>query len=96
MLATREVLAVILDGKAAPAITVRRPGLGGESIKVSLGMPSAEIKKQFGDDWDVELAHLFDVKEYHQLYRDLGLAVQYDNGVVKELVVAVVPVNESR
>lgn len=96
VLATREVLAVILDGKAAPAITVRRPGLGGESIKVSLGMPSADIRKQFGDDWDVELAHLFDVNEYHQLYRDLGLAVQYENGVVKELVVAVVPVNESR
>jgi len=38
ILATREVLAVILEPSEAPALSIRRPGLGGGTEVVSLGM----------------------------------------------------------
>jgi len=91
ILATREVLAIILDSPAAPTLTIRRPGLGGDEATVSVGMKRQDLEKLVGSDWDVELTNLFDVKTLHQLYRDLGLAVRFKNGAVSELVVAVVP-----
>jgi tetratricopeptide (TPR) repeat protein len=91
ILATREVLAVILESEAAPQITVSRPGLGSENVTIGLGMPRADLEALFGSDWDVDLTHLFDTSELHQLYRELGLAAQFKGGVVSELVVSVVP-----
>lgn len=94
VLATREVLAVILSGEAAPGLSIQRPGLGGDEVEIALGMRSGEIEKLFGDDWEYEFVKLFDVQQTHALYRDLGLAVQYDDGKVKELVITVVPLNK--
>lgn len=92
VLGTREVLAVILDSRAAPKITVRRPGLGTEEVSVGIGAPRGQIESLFGSDWDVDLVQLFDTEELHQLYREIGLAVQFNDGQVSEIVVAVVPV----
>jgi tetratricopeptide (TPR) repeat protein len=95
VLATREVLAVILEGEAAPELTIRRPGLGGDEAVIALGMSRAEVEGLIGGEWDVELTQLFDTNQYHQLYRSLGLAVQFKDGVVSELVVSVVPQEDS-
>ena len=92
VLATREVLAVVLENDAAPQLTLRRPGLGGDESHISLGMPRAELEALLGGDWDVELTQLFDVEQLHQLYKEIGVAAQFKEGVVSELVVAVVPV----
>lgn len=93
ILATREVLAVVLDSKAAPEIKVRRPGLGTEVVSIGVGTSRSEIEKLFGGDWDVDLVHLFNTDELHQLYREIGVAVQFDQGKVSEIVVAVVPLD---
>lgn len=94
ILATREVLAVVLDSSAAPKLTIRRPGLGGEEAQVGLGMSRSALEDLLGGDWDVELTQLFDLGERHQLYRDLGLAARFKDGVVSELVVSVVPLSD--
>lgn len=95
ILATYEVLAIVMDSDAAPQLKIRRPGLSGEEIEIALGMPRADLEKLLGGDWDVELARLFDMEERHQLYRNLGLAVQFKDGVVSEFVIAVVPISGS-
>lgn len=96
VLATREVLAVIFDSEAAPPITVQRPGLGGEIVQVSLGMPTEQIYKLFGDEWDLELVHLFDSDTLYTLYRELGLAVRYKDGRASKLVVTAYPLNAAK
>lgn len=96
VLATREVLAVVLESQSAPSLTLRRPGLGGDEVQVSLGMPRAELEALLGSDWDVELTQLFDVEQLHQLYKEVGLAAQFKDGQVSELVVSVVPLKSSQ
>ncbi|MEZ6079813.1 MAG: hypothetical protein R3C56_30315 [Pirellulaceae bacterium] len=91
ILASREVLAVVLESSAAPKITLRRPDLGGETAEVGLGMSRGALEDLLGSDWDVELTSLFELDEIHQLYRDLGLAARFKDGAVSELVVSVVP-----
>lgn len=94
ILASREVLAVVLDSSAAPKLTLHRPGLGGETAELGLGMSRSALEELLGSDWDVELTSLFDVDEVHQLYRDIGLAARFTDGVVSELVVSVVPLSD--
>ncbi len=94
ILATREVLAIILDSNAAPKLTIRRPGLGGETAEISLGMSRGALEELLGGDWDVELTQLFNLEDRHQLYRDLGLAARFKDGAVSELVVSVVPLSD--
>jgi len=96
VLATREVLALILTGDNAPAIAIQRPGLGSEPVKLTVGMPRSKIESYLGDGWDVESASLYDRTIAHQLYRDVGIAVRYAKGNVGELVVAIVPRASSR
>ncbi|TWT57511.1 Peptidase family M48 [Thalassoglobus neptunius] len=91
ILATREVLAVILDSEKAPAVKIQRPGLGGDDATLEMGMNRGVLEGLLGSDWDVEITNLFQLDELHQLYRDLGLAVQFEDGVVSELVISVVP-----
>jgi tetratricopeptide (TPR) repeat protein len=95
ILATHEVLAIVMDSDAAPQLKIRRPGLSGDEVELALGMPRAKLEQLLGGDWDVELARLFDMEERHQLYRSLGLAVQFKDGVVSEFVIAVVPISGS-
>lgn len=93
ILATREVLAVILDADSAPKLKLRRPGLGGETAELSLGMSRSALEELLGSDWDTELTSLFEMDKLHQLYRDIGLAARFKDGVVSELVVSVVPLS---
>lgn len=94
ILASREVLAVVLDSNAAPKLTLRRPGLGGETAELKMGMSRSALEELLGSDWDVELTSLFDLDEIHQLYRNIGLAARFEGGVVSELVVSVVPLSD--
>ena len=96
ILATREVLAVFLNGENAPPLSIQRPGLGSEPVELSVGMPRQELEGYLGDGWDVESASLYDRRIAHQLYRDVGIAVRYAGPNVKELVVAIVPRARSR
>lgn len=79
ILASREVLAVVLESYAAPKITLRRPGLVARQPK-SVWTSRGALEELLGSDWDVELTSLFELDEIHQLYRDLGLAARFKDG----------------
>jgi tetratricopeptide (TPR) repeat protein len=94
ILATREILAIILDSKESPTIPIKRPGLGGDASEISLGMAREKLESLVGGDWDYEITGLFGSGSLHQLYRKLGIAVLFDRGQVSEIIVAVVPISK--
>jgi hypothetical protein len=96
ILASHEVLAVMLTGAEAPAIQLQRPGLGAAPVTLKVGMPAQEIQQLLGGEWDVESTSLYDEKVAHQLYRDVGIAVRFTDKKVSELAVVVVPREQSR
>jgi tetratricopeptide (TPR) repeat protein len=94
-LATREVLSIILDSGESPKIQIRRTGLGGKEAFVSVGMSQTDLEALLGGEWDADMAPIYSKKENHQIYRKLGLAVRFKNGIVSELVVSVAPLPEA-
>lgn len=96
VLASHEVLAVMMTEAEAPTIPLQRPGLGAATISLQVGMPAQKIQELLGGEWDVESTCLYDEKVAHQLYRDVGVAVRFKDNKVSELAVVVVPREQSR
>lgn len=95
ILSSREVLAIFLSSEASPKIKLIRTGLGGETVLLSVGMDRADLEAALGDEWSVELVSIVNPNNAYQFYRQVGIAVQYDQQKVKELVIVNVPI-ESR
>ncbi|MEM9660661.1 MAG: hypothetical protein AAF961_20025, partial [Planctomycetota bacterium] len=91
VLASREVLAVFLQSPDAPAVTLNRPGLGGDNETLTVGMSRSRLEELLGDEWDVEFASIDDPDTVYHLYRGVGVAARYDGDAVQELVVVVAP-----
>ncbi len=91
ILGSREVLAVFLESAKAPPLTLTRPGLGGTTQEISVGMSRKVFEGLLGGEWDSQFASIDNPETVYHLYRSAGIAVQFDGDMVKELVVVVVP-----
>lgn len=91
VLASRDVLAIFLNSSDSPQVKLNRPGLGGASTHLSVGMKRQELEALLGDEWEVEFASIDDPDRVYHLYRQVGIAVRYDDGKVSELVLVMVP-----
>lgn len=91
LLASRDVLAIFLDSPESPSVKITRPQLGGESRQISVGMTRKSLEALLGDEWEVEFASIDDPDQVYHLYRDVGIAVRYDDGKVREIVLVMVP-----
>ena len=91
LLAGSSVIAVFVEGEAAPPLTLRRPGVSGDTAQLKIGMPRKQFEKLLGDEWDADTGFLHDPKTAYQIYGDAGIAVRFKAGVVIELAVIVNP-----
>jgi hypothetical protein len=87
--ATQEVLSVQMYGTSSPKLTVQESGLGANSYTLSVGMAVADLDRILGSNWEKRL--VVDFSAGYRFYRDLGLAVRIQDGLVAELVVTQIP-----
>ena len=90
VIGTDEVLAIILSGGKAPALSVREMGLGTKSVELKVGMTNAELDRLLGDS-DYDFRQLVDPDLNYRFYSDLGIAVLSQGGKITELVISQVP-----
>jgi tetratricopeptide (TPR) repeat protein len=90
VVATDEVLAIVLYGEHAPALAVREMGLGAKAAELKIGMTNAELDHALGDS-DYDFRQLADPDLNYRFYSDLGVAVLTRNGRVIELVIGQLP-----
>jgi tetratricopeptide (TPR) repeat protein len=90
VIGTDEVLAIILFGDKASAVSIREMGLGTKSIELKVGMTSADLDHLLGDS-DYDFRQLVDPDLNYRFYSDLGIAVLSQGGKIAELVISQVP-----
>jgi len=90
LVATDEVLAIVLFGDRAPRLPVREMGLGTKERELRVGMSSTDLDAVLGDS-DYDFRQLVDPEQNYRFYSDLGVAVLVQNGKVVELVVGQIP-----
>ena len=76
-------------GTSSPKLTVQESGLGANSYTLSVGMAVADLDRILGSNWEKRL--VVDFSAGYRFYRDLGLAVRIQDGLVAELVVTQIP-----
>jgi tetratricopeptide (TPR) repeat protein len=90
VLASEEVLAIILSGPAAPAIPLRGKMTGPESVGVlKIGMTTDEVDALLGDLYDT--CEIVQSGVVYHFYREQGVAVRKEKGKVIGLVVVTIP-----
>jgi hypothetical protein len=87
----REVIAIVLNSPESPRVELRRPGLGAQPAQIYVGMPRKELEALLGDEWVSQRASVLDAGEKHYLYEDVGVAVQFADGAVSEIIIAQTP-----
>ena len=92
VLGCRETISIFLTSEKAPPIRLSRPGLGGTTAELRVGMPRQDLEALIGDEWTVDYISIDDPDVVYHMYRSLNVAVLYDGGKVSELVLVVVPV----
>jgi tetratricopeptide (TPR) repeat protein len=90
IIGTDEVLAIILFGDKASAISIKEMGIGTKSIELKVGMTSADLDRLLGDS-DYDFRQLVDPDLNYRFYSDLGIAVLSQSGKIAELVISQVP-----
>jgi len=90
LMATDEVLAIVLSGDQAPTLPVKEMGLGAKAAELKMGMTSADLDRLLGDS-DYDFRQLIDPDLNYRFYSDLGVAVLLQNGKIIELVICQIP-----
>ncbi|MFL6388742.1 MAG: M48 family metalloprotease [Terriglobales bacterium] len=90
VMASDEVLAIILSGTNAPPLAVREMGLGAKAAELKIGMTNTDLDHLMGDS-DYDFRQLADPDLNYRFYSDLGVAVLTNNGKVIELVIGQLP-----
>lgn len=86
LLATDEVVAIILSGPNAPAIPLTGKIVGtGKVGELKVGMTTKEMESLLGEDY--QPTELTAAEVYYRFYREQGVAVRVSKGKVVELVV---------
>jgi tetratricopeptide (TPR) repeat protein len=84
------VLAIALIGPNAPAIPIKGSGIGAETagiIKVGMNVEASE--KLLGDDF--QLCEIISAEVFYRYYREVGLALRVQKGLVTEVVIVQMP-----
>jgi hypothetical protein len=85
-----EVLAIVLAGESAPALSLREIGLGNRAHTIHVGMSTTELDALM-QDADYDFRQLTDPETNYRFYKDVGIAVLIRNGVVAEVVISQIP-----
>jgi tetratricopeptide (TPR) repeat protein len=90
ILATDEVVAIILNGPNAPSIPLLGKMTGTGTVgELKVGMTAKEAEALLGDDYNKCEISVTEV--YYRFYRELGIAMLVSKGKVTELVVVKIP-----
>jgi tetratricopeptide (TPR) repeat protein len=90
VLGTDEVLAIVLYGSSAPAITIREMGVGTKLTALKVGMSNAELDRVMGDT-DYDFRQLVNPDLNYRFYQDIGIAILSEHGKITELVIGQIP-----
>jgi hypothetical protein len=90
VIGTDQVLAFVLQGGKAPAITLKETGFGTKTSKVYVGMPTRDLDALM-QDADYDFRQLTDPDVNYRFYKDLGIAVLIHDGVVSEMIISQIP-----
>lgn len=90
VLATNEVLAIVLHGPNAPALELRESGLGAKSTWLRIGMTVEALEALF-PEFSYDLRPMVDPDVDYRFYFGLGLAVKITQGKVEELLIVQIP-----
>jgi len=90
LIGSDEILAIVLSGKNAPSISVRDAGVGNRSHKISIGM-STKVLDQLMQDSDYDFRQLTDPNINYRFYKDIGIAVLVQGGLIAEIVISQIP-----
>jgi hypothetical protein len=90
LIATDEVLAIVLSGDKAPSLGLRGMGLGAQPVELKVGMSNADLERLLGDS-DYDYRQLVNPDMNYRFYADLGIAVLIEQSQITELVISQVP-----
>jgi tetratricopeptide (TPR) repeat protein len=91
VLVDTKVLAIILESPKAPAVFVRRQGMGSEAAPLRVGMTAEQVDKVLADQ-DSTMENLVDPWIAYRFYPMLGVAVRVGaQRTVEELVLVRIP-----
>ena len=91
VLADTQVLAIILESPKAPAVLVRRQGMGSDATPLRVGMSAEQVDKVLADQ-DSTMENLIDPWIAYRFYPTLGVAIRVGpQRTVEELVLVRVP-----
>ncbi len=85
-----EVLAFVLHGVNAPAITLKEMGVGAKISALSIGMSSRDLDLLMKDA-DYDYRELVDPEVKYRFYKNLGLALLIQNATVTEIIISQIP-----
>lgn len=89
----RQVLAIALASEHAPSVELRRNGLGAKVLTLTLGISRDDVEKILGSE-DFDYRPTTDPDVNYRFYRNLGLAIRIKQGVVVEVLVVEIPIDE--
>jgi tetratricopeptide (TPR) repeat protein len=90
VIATDEVLAIVLCSDKASPLNIREMGLGTRSIRLQVGMSNSDLDRLLRDS-DYDFRQLIEPDLNYRFYSDLGLAVLSQEGKIVELVISQIP-----
>jgi hypothetical protein len=90
VIGTDQVLAFVLQGGNAPAITLKETGFGSKTSRVYIGMPTRDLDALM-QDADYDFRQLTDPDVNYRFYKDLGIAVLIHDGIVSEMIISQIP-----
>lgn len=90
VIGTDQVLAIVLSGKNAPAISLHEVGLGNRSHEIHIGMSTEELDHLM-QDANYDFRQLTDPDVNYRFYQDLGLAILIKNKMITEVVISQIP-----
>jgi tetratricopeptide (TPR) repeat protein len=97
ILATDQVLAILLSSPQSPALPMRARGVGGQvQFELKVGLPRKTVHAKMGQN--LHSRKLLEAGPEYSYYRQLGVAIRYDRpfpeGNIIELVLARIPAPE--
>ena len=84
------MLAFVLHGVNAPAITLKEMGVGAKISALSIGMSSRDLDLLMKDA-DYDYRELVDPEVKYRFYKNLGLALLIQNATVTEIIISQIP-----
>jgi tetratricopeptide (TPR) repeat protein len=85
-----EVLAIVLTGANAPALTLHELGVGNQTHQIRVGMSVNDLDGLM-QDADYDFRQLIDAGTSYRFYRDVGIAILIRDGLIVEIAISQIP-----